>query len=76
MRGLFVSSDGISIRRIREAPPIFSALAHKPFVRTGADLPRRVIFYEQEMQPLTLAEAIGIAREKSLLDGMSQEARR
>jgi hypothetical protein len=51
MRGLFVSADGISIRRIREAPPVFPALT-KPFVRTGVDLPRRICVYEEQSQPL------------------------
>ena len=52
LRGLFISGDAISIRRICQAPPVFPALAHKPFVRTGVDLPRGICVYEEESQPL------------------------
>jgi hypothetical protein len=52
LRGLFVSGDGISIRRIREAPPMFPALTHKRYLRTGIDLSRRICVFEEQAQPL------------------------
>ena len=63
LRGLFVSSDGISIRRLREAPPIIPGLAYPWFVRVSLDQNLSLCFYEQaSAEPLSLAAAFGRER--------------
>jgi hypothetical protein len=78
LRGLFVSSDGISIRRLRQAPPLLVGLAHPGFARTAVDCARGVAFYEQREEPLrSLAAAYrnGIAESGCGLELTAQVAK-
>jgi hypothetical protein len=63
LRGLFVSGDGISIRRLREAPPLLVGLAHPGFMRTAVDCGRGVAFYEEEA-PLLLVNLAAAYRNR------------
>jgi hypothetical protein len=74
--GLLVYQGGLSIVRVNEA----SAVLAGKFA--GIDVECRLFIFEdqqkstEERYPASLAEAISAAREKLLLEGMSQETRR
>jgi hypothetical protein len=74
MRGLFLDKQcRLSIRQLEEAPAQLPALTHPPYLRTGVDLKRQLIVYEQ-VPGIAHALTAAAAKQRTLAVTVSVDA--